>query len=97
VEFAGAAMNWDRTPGLRKLMTEAALRLTIPIFFIQAANDYSIRPTRELTQALEGSGVIFQAKVFPPFGFNAHEGHLFERDGAHLWGPEVRQFLERHL
>jgi dienelactone hydrolase len=97
VEFAGAAMNWDRTPGLRKLMTEAALRLTIPIFFIQAANDYSIRPTRELAQALEGSRVTFQAKVFPAFGFNAHEGHLFERDGAHLWGPEVRSFLERTL
>jgi dienelactone hydrolase len=97
VEFAGAAMNWDRTPGLRKLMTEAALKLTIPIFFIQAENDYSIRPTRELAQSLEESGVAFQAKVFPAFGFNAHEGHLFERDGARLWGPEVRQFLERYL
>jgi dienelactone hydrolase len=97
VEFAGAAMNWDRTPGLRRLMTEAALRLTMPIFFIQAENDYSIRPTRELAQALEGSGVTFQAKVFPPFGITPHEGHLFERDGAHLWAPEVRQFLERYL
>lgn len=97
VEFAGAAMNWDRTPGLRKLMTEAALRLTMPVFFIQAANDYSIRPTRELAQALEGSRVTFQANVFPAFGFNAHEGHLFERDGAHLWGSEVRNFLERYL
>jgi len=97
VEFAGAAMNWDRTPGLRRLMTEAALRLTMPIFFIQAANDYSIRPTRELAQALEGSPVTFLAKVFPAFGFNAHEGHLFERDGARIWGAEVRQFLERYL
>ena len=97
VEFAGAAMNWDRTPGLRKLMTEAALRLTIPIFFIQAENDYSIRPTRELAQALERTCVTFQAKIFPAFGSNAHEGHLFERDGAHIWGAEVRQFLERYL
>jgi len=97
VEFAGAAMNWDRTPALRKLMTDAALKLTMPIFFIQAANDYSIRPTRELAEALEKSSVRFQAKVFPTFGFNAHEGHLFERDGAQIWGPEVRQFLERYL
>jgi dienelactone hydrolase len=97
VEFAGAAMNWDRTPGLRQLMTEAALKLTIPIFFIQAENDYSIRPTRELAQALAHSRVAFQAKVFPAFGCNPHEGHLFERDGARIWGPDVRQFLERTL
>jgi dienelactone hydrolase len=97
IEFAGAAMNWDRTPALRQLMIEAALRLTIPIYFIQAANDYSIRPTRELAQALEGSGVVFEAKVFPPFGITPHEGHLFERDGAQFWAPEVRRFLERYL
>jgi len=97
VEFAGAAMNWDRTPALRQLMTEAALRLVVPIFFIQAENDYSIRPTQELAQALEGSGVVFEAKIFPKFGITPHEGHLFERDGPHLWAPEVRCFLERHL
>jgi len=97
VEFAGAAMNWDCTPGLRRLMTEAALRLTIPVFFIQAGNDYSIRPTQELAQALQGSGVVFQATVFPPFGITPHEGHLFERDGACVWAPEVRRFLERYL
>ena len=28
VDFAGAAMNWDRTPGLRRTMIEAAHRLT---------------------------------------------------------------------
>jgi pimeloyl-ACP methyl ester carboxylesterase len=78
-------------------MTEAALRLTIPIYFIQAENDYSIRPTRELAVALEGSGVVYQSKIFPPFGITPHEGHLFERDGARLWAPEVRKFLERHL
>ena len=39
----------------------------------------------------------FQATVFPPFGITPHEGHLFERDGAHLWAPDVRKFLERYL
>ena len=55
VEFAGAAMNWERTPRLRALMLDAASRLTRPIFFIQAANDYSARPTVELAAALEGT------------------------------------------
>jgi carboxymethylenebutenolidase len=97
VEFAGAAMNWDRTPGLRRLMTDAALRLTTPIFFLQAANDYSVRPTRELAAALAGTGKIFEAQVYPAFGITPQEGHVFERDGARIWGKDVQRFLERYL
>lgn len=97
VDFAGAAMNWDRTPGLRRRMTDAALRLTMPVFFIQAANDYSIRPTIEIAAALEGTGKIVQSRVYPPFGSNAHEGHLLESSGPVVWGADLRRFLERHL
>jgi carboxymethylenebutenolidase len=97
VEFAGAAMNWERTPRLRQHMTAAAHRLTQPIFFIQAENDFSIGPTLELSASLEGTGKVVQAKIFPAFGISHQEGHLFERDGALLWGPEVRSFLERWL
>ena len=56
VEFAGAAMNWERAPGLRQVMLDAAAALSQPVFFIQAANDYSTAPTRELAASLEGSG-----------------------------------------
>lgn len=97
VEFAGAAMNWDRTPGLRALMTDAAKRLTQPIFFIQADNDYSIRPTRELTEALAGSGKIVRSEIYPAFGINNHEGHLLESRGPLVWADDVRRFLEQHL
>jgi hypothetical protein len=97
IDFAGAAMNWDRTPGLRRLMTEAAMRLTMPVFFIQAENDYSIRPTRELAAALAGAANPVQARLFPPFGVNANEGHLLESRGPAVWSAEVRRFLERFL
>jgi hypothetical protein len=97
VEFAGAAMNWDRTPGLRALMLEAAARLRAPIFFIQAENDYSIRPTRELAASLVGTGKIMQSKIYPPFGVNNHEAHLLESRGPAIWAEDVRRFLERHL
>jgi dipeptidyl aminopeptidase/acylaminoacyl peptidase len=97
VEFAGAAMNWDRTPGLRKLMTEAALRLTQPIFFIQAENDYSIRPTLELAAVLAPTGKVMFSKLYPAFGLTPMEGHLFESRGAQLWQDDVRVFLERYL
>ena len=97
VEFAGAAMNWDRTPGLRRLMLAAAQKLTQPVFLIQAANDYSVRPTLELAASLEGSGKVMQSQLYPAFGINNHEGHLLESRGPAVWSDDVRQFLERHL
>jgi dienelactone hydrolase len=97
VEFAGAAMNWDKTPGLRELMLAAAGRLTSPIFFIQAQNDYSIRPTIELAASLAGTDKSVQSKVYAAFGANNHEGHLLESRGPTIWSEDVRRFLERHL
>jgi dienelactone hydrolase len=97
VDFAGAAMNWDRTPGLRALMTNAAHRLARPACFLQAANDFSVRPTLEITAALEGTGKVFESHVFPGFGTTHMEGHLLFRGGIVIWGPRVRAFLERWL
>jgi dienelactone hydrolase len=97
VEFAGAAMNWDRTPGLRALMHAAAARLTQPIFLVQAENDYSTRPTRELAEGLAGSGRTVRAKVYPGLGLSMDEGHFLYRDGTLVWGADVRDFLEEHL
>lgn len=97
IDFAGAAMNWDRTPGLRALMTKAAHRLTVPVFFISAANDYSIRPTVELAASLAPTVHAVQSRVYPAFGVNHHEGHLLESRGPAVWAADVRRFLERHL
>ncbi len=97
VNFAGAAMNWDRAPVLRQTMIDAALALTQPIFLIQAANDYSTAPTLELAASLGKAGKPHQAKVFPGFGASHDEGHFFERLGPQVWGPDIRGFLERYL
>jgi dienelactone hydrolase len=97
VEFAGAAMNWERTPTLRTRMLHAAKELSHPIFFIQAANDYSIGPTLALTQSLEGSGKVVVSKIYPQWGLTREEGHLFESRGQLIWGTDVRGFLERWL
>lgn len=97
VEFAGGAMNWEHTPSLRRLMHDAAARLTRPIFFVQCGNDYSVGPTRELAEGLEGTDRVFEAEIYPDFGLTRDEGHLFERHGTLIWGPDVRRFLERHL
>jgi hypothetical protein len=96
VEFAGAAMNWDRNADLAAHMIAAAKRVQPPIFFIQAANDYSIRPNQELAAALPKSDKV-EAKIFPAFGQTNWEGHLLAKLGPMVWGPDVRRFLEKHL
>ena len=90
-------MNWERTPNLRKLMHDAAARLTKPVFFLQAANDYSTRPTIELAEGLLGTDKIVRSQVYPPHGVSKDEGHFLYRDGTMVWGPDVRDFLEQHL
>ena len=97
LDFAGAAMNWERAPSLRELMIVATQRLTMPIYFAQAENDYSIGPTQTLPGVAQAAGKIVASRIYPAFGVNANEGHLLERGGAVVWGAEVRQFLERHL
>ena len=94
VEFAGAAMNWDRNADLAAHMIVAAKKVTQPIFYIQAANDYSVRPTRELAAARSGN---VESKIFPAFGLSNWEGHILAKLGPHIWGPDVRRFLEKHL
>ena len=97
VDFAGAAMNWERTPMLRTTMLEAARRLAVPICLVQAENDYSTAPTRELTAELGRHGKTHESRVFPAFGLTADEGHLFFQNGAPIWGPFVRAFLDRWM
>lgn len=97
VDFAGAAMNWERTPKLRELMKQAAKTIEIPLLLIQAANDYSTAPTKELAEVLRAEGKTHRARVFPAFGANRDEGHLFERAGSVVWSREVRRFFDRYL
>ncbi len=97
VEFAGAAMNWERAKRLRDHLLAAAARVSQPIFFIQAENDFSTAPTPELAEAAGRAGVTVRSRVFPAFGLSNEEGHIFERNGAMIWGEEVRNFLETYL
>jgi dienelactone hydrolase len=97
VDFAGAAMNWERTPTLRATMLAATRDLAVPIALVQAENDYSTAPTRELAAELARHGKEHAARVFPAFGLTADEGHLFFENGASSWGPWVRTLLDRWI
>ncbi len=97
VDFAGAAINWDHTPQLRNSMIAATRQIKCPMYFLQAANDYSVGPTRSLG-ALDGQAPYpISSKVFDAFGISKDEGHYFEKYGSVIWGPDIRAFLRRWL
>jgi len=98
INFAGAAMNWERAPRLAQFMVEAGHKVVMPLCLLQAANDYSIGPTRDLTAALKDDpGRILFSRIYPTFGVTPMEGHLLESRGAMFWGEDVHRFLELYL
>jgi dienelactone hydrolase len=92
--FSGSAASWDDSPPLRARLLAAASRTTVPIFFIQAENDYSIAPARELSAAMARLGKPHRVKIYPPVGTTAVEGHDFPYRRIDAWEPDVFDFLE---
>jgi hypothetical protein len=90
-------MNWEQAPTLRATLLAAARQLRVPICLVQAENDYSTAPTRALAAELRRHAKVHAARVFPQFGLTADEGHLFFQNGAPVWGPFVRAFLDRWM
>jgi carboxymethylenebutenolidase len=97
VDFAGAAQNWQHSPDLRARMTQAVQHSQMPIFFIQAKNDYDISPSRDLAAAMEKSGKPHALQIFPAFGKSNQDAHEFCVHGGEMWAPQVFSFLEQAL
>jgi len=98
VDFAGAAQSWDLSPDLRVRMIGAMENIKMPIFLLQAANDYSIQPTLVLGAELQRLGKPFKQSVYPAFGQTKDDGHAgFCFDGGSVWGPDVLAFLAENL
>ena len=94
VNFAGAALNWERSALFRERLTRAAREAKVPVFLAQAENDFSTAPTRELARAMTDAGRPHRAKLWPAFGLTAGEGHGFGVDGVEAWASEVLPWLE---
>ena len=97
IAFASAAMNWDRNPALAQRLLRAVVGAQPPLFLAQAENDFSLRPTMEMREALAGAGRAHVARIYPPFGATAMEGHYLAGRGSQVWAEDVRRFLERHV
>ncbi|MEE8506399.1 MAG: prolyl oligopeptidase family serine peptidase [Kiloniellales bacterium] len=97
VNFSGGARQWDGHPKLKAMMLAAAHALQAPVFLAQAENDLNPKATTELAAALERAGKTVESRIYPRWGSTAREAHLFEINGALVWGPDVRAFLGRYL
>jgi carboxymethylenebutenolidase len=55
VDASGGAESWDSNPDLHSIMSHAVQHSAAPILFFQAANDYSLAPSRTLYAAMRAA------------------------------------------
>lgn len=94
VIFSGSGYSWDRSPELQTRLLAAAARIRAPVFFIHAANDYSLGPGKALDARLEQLGKPHRLKIYPPIGHTVDDGHGFLYLGVSSWEPDVFAFLD---
>lgn len=94
VDFAGGAMAWGSSAAVRERLTEAAGTAQLPIFFVQAENDFNTAPSQTLAETRQQNGLPYRMKIFPPYGTTNMDGHAkFCLNGTDVWGPAVLDFL----
>jgi len=94
INFCGGARQWADHARLRKKILEAASDVSQPVFLAQAANDFNPAATLELADELTRLGKGHKCQVYPPWGVNTAEAHMFEINGSAIWGSDVQQFLD---
>jgi len=95
VDAAGGAESWDEAPGLRSLMLEAVRNSKVAILFLQAQNDFTTAPSRELYAAMKAANKPAEIHIYPTYGTSPREGHSFPYRGVDVWKDDVLQFLNR--
>jgi carboxymethylenebutenolidase len=97
VVFAPAGFSWERSPQLRVRLLAAVDRTATPIFFIHAANDYSVEPGKALSAEMARLGKTYRVTLYPPVGQSADEGHDFVHLRVGTWERDVFAFLDEHV
>jgi carboxymethylenebutenolidase len=97
VDFSGGAYSWGISPQLRARLLEAVGRVRAPVFFIHAANDYSVAPANTLGAEMARLGKTHRVKIYPPVGRTVEEGHSFIHLRVGTWEPDVFAFLNESM
>ena len=97
VDFAGAAASWESSPPLRTRLLTAVGRTVAPVFFLHAANDYSVAPGEVLAADMARRGKPHRLEIYPPFGRTAQDGHRFVHLAVPVWEPDLFAFLDERM
>jgi dienelactone hydrolase len=97
VTFGGAAGSWEGSPPLQARLLAAVGAAKLPIFFIHAANDYSVAPAHMLGDEMERLKRSHRVKIYPPVGKTLDDGHRFVYLSVATWEGDVFAFLDEHL
>jgi dienelactone hydrolase len=97
LDFAGASASWADSPFLRERLLRAVEAARVPIFFLQAENDYDTAPSQILSAAMRAKKLPSRVRIFDRFGGGSHEaGHsAFCNMGWDYWGNDLLDF-QRH-
>lgn len=97
VIFGGAAGSWNQSPALRERLLTAVERISAPILFVHAENDYSIAPGVALAAEMQRLAKPHALKIYPPFGADTRAGHNLIFRSVRTWESDVFAFLDEHL
>jgi dienelactone hydrolase len=97
VIFGGAAGSWTQSPMLRDRLLAAVARISTPVLFIHAENDYSTLPGTVLSDEMQRLGKPHVLKIYPPFGADSRAGHNLIFGAVSVWESDAFTFLDRYL
>lgn len=96
VAFSPGPKQWNNGE-LQQRLVDTVRRARVPIFILQAQNDYHLGPSELLGPELRRKGAPNRARVYPAFGATAEDGHAeFSSRAAAIaiWGNDVLDFLK---
>jgi carboxymethylenebutenolidase len=97
VMFATAGFSWDRSPELRARLLTSVARVSAPVFFIHAANDYTTASGETLDARRSQLGKPHRLQIYPAIGRTPEDGHGFLYSGASIWENDVFAFLDQYM
>lgn len=96
LDFAGGAMSWEGSQPIRERLVDAVRHARIPVFLIQAENDFNTAPSKVLDEEMTRAGKPHAMHIYPPHGTTNKEGHGgFCAHGMDEWGDDVVRFLDK--
>src|SRR6266704_1087737 len=91
--FRGGRIQLGTIAGVAR----AAVRgIAAPVFFIHAANDYSVAHGKAPAAEMARLGKPHRLTIYPPSGPTADEGHNFVHLSVATWESDVFAFLNEH-